>query len=56
MLPSGAVSVWVRTLGEEGGIASDRWFAFAPGDVVLVGHPPLDNIGILETAEVPNEP
>ena len=56
ILHDGRIATCLRTIDQQNGRVVDRWFTYAEGEAVFVGEPPLDQIGLIRTINISNEP
>jgi hypothetical protein len=56
LLPNGDVATRLRTVDQQNRRITDSWSIYLEGELVLVGQPPLDNVHLIDTIEVANEP
>jgi hypothetical protein len=54
--PDGRVSTCLKTIDQQNRRVVDQWATYADGEPVFVGIPPLDEISLIETVDIPNDP
>ena len=56
LLPNGDVVTRVQTIDQQNRQTADTWATHRDGEPVFVGQPPFEDIKLLRTIEIPNEP